>query len=479
MPAASVRASSWPEISSTIAIRGRWASAVPATLRRSSSSASAAVAAAGRRVRLAGGPCRRRLGLRLGVRVAARWSRPPSSARSGSASAVAVSARRRSAVGAGSASRRVGFGFGSGRGAGRGRRPVRGPGRRERGGRRPRRARRRRSGCPPRRPRSARPAPAALIPGPQDQVGQAVGHPLVLGPRVAGGGAVVGVGRQRRRQACATGRVSTAARPAMPSLPGMQPHRRGPGSRGPAAGGRGGVGAQHRPPGRRPAAGPPSCPRRGPAAGPPPRRGPGPSPGRRPRPASGRAASRSARPPARPAWPAAARTRVTESASSPRRLLRRQPEGDHHLIDGPLADLGQRRRAGRPRRRRRRADLVVGAVQHRRRAGRGERRQRPRLHAPPAGTAPDAPPAPRPDARHRPPAARRTGPAPGTVVGLERPPVRVGLAAARSTVASGEPVRPRSDEHARTVRPASGPARPPPATTAATGAAVARSYVRF
>ena len=40
MPAASVRASSWPEISSTIAIRGRWASAVPAVLRSRSSSPS-------------------------------------------------------------------------------------------------------------------------------------------------------------------------------------------------------------------------------------------------------------------------------------------------------------------------------------------------------------------------------------------------------------------------------------------------------
>ena len=87
-------------------------------------------------------------------------------------------------------------------------------------GRRPRRARRRRSGCPPRRPRSASTCTGGrFVARAQDQIGQAVDHPLVLGPLVAGRRAVLGVGRQRRRQA-ACHRAAASSRSGWPSRPG-------------------------------------------------------------------------------------------------------------------------------------------------------------------------------------------------------------------------------------------------------------------
>ena len=192
----------------------------------------------------------------------------------------------------------------------------------------------------------------------QDQVGQAVEPSAGPGSAHRRGSAQP----RRRRPAPAAGRRrpgSASSRPGWPSRPGrgtsapaVPDRRRQPPRR------RGGVGAQHRPPRRLPQLGHrlPGRPGQQPRPPPPPACRVG-RPGRAPRPASARAA-RQIDPASSAARVAGScSTRVTDCCQQRRRRRRGQPQGDHHLVDGPLTHRGQRRRAGRPRRRRRGAHL--------------------------------------------------------------------------------------------------------------------------
>ena len=391
-----------------MAIVGRWLSAVPASERRPSSSPSRARAAAlpdaaGLPAAAAGSGgcsasgvgCASAAGSASDCAPHRRWARRPARGRSGAGSATS-SRSARSRTLAPTRRRRRGLGFGGrglgGLGLGPARRRCRGAGGEQAEG----------VGEFADQGRGHRVAVdlAGLVaagqrvhagdhgqpdlhrridPGPQDQVGQAVGHPLLLGPLIAGNLAGLGVGLQRPQAGPGDRQRQQRGQHGHAVLAGLQPHTALADRPGQPPGRGGGVGAQHRPPG--------GLPQRGDGLA----LGAGQQPGLH----LGadlvldRADDLGQRPRTEPA-DAAGLQRVQGGrqpliegdrvGQQPGRGPRRQPEGDHHLIDGPLAHRGQRRRAGRPRRRGGGTDLLIGAVQQRRRPLPGERRQLPGLH---------------------------------------------------------------------------------------------------